>query len=228
MGRGLVHPLDLDHPDNPPSHPDLLLLLADEVAATKFDVRSFLREIALSKTYQRSSELPAGVKEVSATSLRAARLKPLSAEQLAAALMQATGLTDAERKALGKNATEAAVSAKLAGNVAPFVATFGGKPGQPQGAFEATLDQALFLANGKLVRGWLVPRPGNLTDRLVQLKEADAVAEELYLSVLTRPPADDERKEVADYLKGRTVDRTAALQELAWALLASAEFRFNH
>ncbi len=228
MGRGLVHPLDLDHPDNPPSHPELLALLADEVAATKFDVRHFLREVALSKTYQRSSEPPTGVKEVAPTTLTVARLKPLSPEQLAWALMQATGLTDAERKGLGKGATEATLHARLAGNVGPFVATFGGKPGQAAGPFEATLDQALFLSNGKVVRGWLAPRPGNLTDRLAQLKETDAVAEELYLSVLTRLPADEERKEVADFLKGRTADRTAALQELAWALLASAEFRFNH
>lgn len=227
-GRGLVHPLDLDHPDNPPSHPELLALLADEIAATKFDVRHFLREIALSTTYQRSSEPPAGVKEVSPKGLAVAHLKPLSPEQLAWGLMQATGLTDAERQALGKNATEAAVYAKLAGNVAPFVATFGGKPGQPAGGFEATLDQALFLANGKLVRGWLAPRAGNLTDRLTKLEAADAVAEELYLSVLTRPPVAEERKEVADYLKGHKADRAAALQELAWALLASAEFRFNH
>jgi uncharacterized protein DUF1549/uncharacterized protein DUF1553 len=228
MGRGLVHPLDMDHPDNPPSHPELLALLADDIAATKFDVRHFLREVALSKTYQRSSEPPAGVKEVAPTSLAVARLKPLSPEQLAWALMQASGLTDAERKALGKGATEAALHARLAGNVAPFVATFGSKPGQPQGHFEATLGQALFLANGKTVRGWLAPRAGNLTDRLGRLKTDDAVADELYLSALTRPPTDEERKEVAAFLKGRTGDRTAALQELAWALLASAEFRFNH
>jgi hypothetical protein len=142
--------------------------------------------------------------------------------------MQATGLTDAERTALGKGATEAALEAKLAGNVALFVATFGGKPGQAQDNPEATLDQALFLSNGKLVRGCLTPRAGNLTGRLAALKEADAVAEELYLSVLTRTPTGDERKEVADYLKGHAADRAAALQELAWALLASAEFRFNH
>jgi hypothetical protein len=33
---------------------------------------------------------------------------------------------------------------------------------------------------------------------------------------------------VADFLAGRPGDRPAALQDLAWALLASAEFRFNH
>jgi hypothetical protein len=228
LGRGLVHPLDLDHPDNPPSHPELLALLADEIGATKFDVRHFLREIALSATYQRSSELPAGAKELPVQSLATAHLKPLSPEQLAWSLMQATGLTDAERKALGKGATEAALHGRLARNVGPFAATFGGKPGQSQAGFEATLDQALFLSNGQQVRGWLAPRPGNLTDRLTRLKEPAAVADELYLSVLTRLPDADERKEVADCLKGRTADRTAALQELAWALIASAEFRFNH
>ena len=52
--------------------------------------------------------------------------------------------------------------------------------------------------------------------------------EELYLSVLTRRPSDEERKEVAEYLKSRASERATALKDLAWALLASAEFRFNH
>src|SRR5205823_1104756 len=63
MGRGLVHPVDFDHADNPPSHPQLLTLLADDLAARKFDVKGFLRELALSKTYQRSSIIPAGLKQ---------------------------------------------------------------------------------------------------------------------------------------------------------------------
>jgi len=46
--------------------------------------------------------------------------------------------------------------------------------------------------------------------------------------VLTRRPAEDEAKDVFEYLKGRDKDRPMALQELVWALLASAEFRFNH
>jgi hypothetical protein len=54
------------------------------------------------------------------------------------------------------------------------------------------------------------------------------VAEELYLSILTRRPSDEERNEVIDYLKSRDKDRAAAFGELAWASLASTEFRFNH
>jgi hypothetical protein len=227
MGRGLVHPLDLDHSANPPSHPELLTLLADDIAARKFDMRGFLRELALSQTYQRSSESPSGIKEAAPTSYTVALLKPLTPEQLAWSIMQATGLTDAERQALGKNATEAALYGRLAGNVTPFVRTFGNAPGKPQ-EFDARLDQALFLANGPMVRGWLNPRPGNLIDRLTKLTNTDALAEELYLSVFTRLPSEEERKEVADFLAGHAQDRTAALQEIAWALLASAEFRFNH
>jgi hypothetical protein len=225
MGRGLVQPLDMDHSDNPPSPPELLRLLADEIGAMKFDTRAFLRELALSKTYQRSSAAPAGAKP---EQFLAAHLKPLTPEQLALALMQATGQTDVERKALGAKQSEAALYARQAGSIATFVNLFGSRPGQPAD-FEATLDQALFLANGKLIRSWLaLNAAGNLTGRLGALKDDSAVAEELFLSVLTRLPTEEERKEIADYLKGRTQDRGAALEEMAWALLASAEFRFNH
>jgi hypothetical protein len=229
LGRGLVHPVDLDHPGNPPSHPELLDLLSREFATSGFNVRALLRELALSRTYQRSSAAPPGGQEVRPESLAVAHLKPLSPEQLALAAMQATGLTDAERQTLGKEPTEAALYARLAGNVAPFVATFGGPPGQTEGQqFQATLDQALFLRNGPLLRGWLKLRPGNLTDRLSRLQDPAAAAGELYLSVLTRPPTAEEAGEVAAYLKERQGDRPAALGELAWALLTSAEFRFNH
>ena len=58
LGRGIVHPLDLNHSDNPPTHPELLDLLTAEIVALKYDVKPMIREIALSQTYQRSGELP--------------------------------------------------------------------------------------------------------------------------------------------------------------------------
>lgn len=63
MGRGLVHPVDYHHPDNPPSHPELLDLLADEFVTMKYDIKAFLKDLALSETYQRSFELPDGITE---------------------------------------------------------------------------------------------------------------------------------------------------------------------
>ena len=77
MGRGLVHPVDLHHPSNPPSHPELLNLLADELVATSFNVRTFLREIALTKVYQQAIDFPAG--EVACPDELAAQLAAVQA-----------------------------------------------------------------------------------------------------------------------------------------------------
>jgi hypothetical protein len=222
MGRGLVEPLDMDHGGNPPSHPELLDLLAEDVAARKFDVRGFLRELALSETYQRSSEPPAGLDPKDAPLYATAILKPLTPEQLAWSLMEATGLVETTRQALGKKPNPAVLQARLAPNVAVFVRTFASPAGKAQ-SFDARLDQALFLANGLTVRSWLVNRPGSLVGRLAKLSGA-AMADELYLSVFTRLPDDEERREAADFL----ARRPGAYADLAWALLASTEFRFNH
>jgi hypothetical protein len=226
MGRGLVHPVDLDHSGNPPSHPELLKLLADDLAAHKFDMRYFLREVALSRTYQLSSELPPGVKDEPATFL-AANLKALSPEQLAACLLQATGQVDAARKAQGAKANEESLQRYIKENSAPIIRTFAGAAGTAQ-SFDARTDQALFLANSATVRNWLTPRPGDLADRLLKLTSSDLVGDELYLSVLTRMPTAEERKDVAQYLANTPRDRLARLQDLMWALLASVEFRFSH
>jgi len=61
FGRGLVHPVDMHHPDNPPTHPELLELLGRRFAEMKFDIRAFLRELALTSAYQRSFDLPKGL-----------------------------------------------------------------------------------------------------------------------------------------------------------------------
>src|SRR5262245_50002614 len=80
LGRGLIHPIEFDHSANPPSHPELLDALTDQLVAHKFDVKWFLREIALSATYQHSSERKG---ETEPERFLAAPVKPLSAEQLA-------------------------------------------------------------------------------------------------------------------------------------------------
>ena len=58
--------------------------------------------------------------------------------------------------------------------------------------------------------------------------DAKAVAEELYLSVLTRLPTDQEVADVAEYLTAPEIDKSKAVQDMTWALLTSAEFRFQH
>jgi len=186
------------------------------------------------------------VAEKASVRAAAATLKPLAPEQLGWSMMQAAGVVERERAAVAaewvknhptpdaaaeaarSNEIEYALNEKLKGNVAAFISTFAGGPGQPQTVFAATADQALFLANGGQVRSWLAPAEGNLIDRLVKLEDPQAFADELYLTVMSRKPMDAEIKEAADYMAPRKPDRAAAAAELAWALFCSAEFRFNH
>jgi len=175
-------------------------------------------------------------------------LKQLSPEQLAWAAMQSTGVVEPQRpgaeavieKAVPKAsvanepvqavAREFQVAAQIheimRGNVAGFTSLYGGSAGQPQDDFFATADQALFVANGGSVIGWA--GGGQLIGRLMPLTEPKAVAEELYLSVLTRRPTAAEIAETTQQLTARAAERPAALRDLIWALVTSAEFRFNH
>ena len=96
FGSGLVEPLDLNHSANPPSNPALLDMLANEIAATKFDMRAFIRELALTEAFQRSLDLPEALPPPVAKAA-ADRLPAL--EQEVAAL--ATAATSSE-EAFGK------------------------------------------------------------------------------------------------------------------------------
>jgi hypothetical protein len=220
MGRGLVDPLDLHHSANPPSHPELLDLLASEFAARNFDVRWLVRELALSATYQRDSRLPEGAREVDVPPdrYRVALEKPLSPEQMALSLWSATGpwpdaqppadLRQRMIKALGQPARE------------------------PEIGFAPSVKGALFLSHDAKLLALLARSEGNLIDRLARLPSADAQAEELFLAVLSRRPEAEERALVAEFLAApadeAADDAGAALAPLVWALVNSHEFCLNH
>lgn len=209
LGRGLVHPLDFHHADNPPSHPEALALLADELVKAKFDLKYLLREVALTWAYQRSSRLPKGVeKPADAKHFATAIEKRLSAETVSAMVTTATSSTPTD-----------ALKAK-------FLKAYANQPREPEDEVLPSLRAALFLRNDETLLALLKPTPGNLVARLVELP-ADKIADELYLSILTRLPTADESATVTKFLAKQT-DKPAAVGKLAWALLASSEFGVNH
>ena len=74
-------------------------------------------------------------------------------------------------------------------------------------------------------------KDSQLLDRLLHLAEKpDELATQLYLSVLSRVPVDEERKEVARLLGGveERDQRREVIRRVTWGLLVSAEFRLNH
>jgi hypothetical protein len=224
MGRGLVHPLDLHHSENPPSHPELLDRLAREFAAHQFDVKWLLRELALTETYQRSSQLPDDVADSPPELFLVANEKYISAEQLLWSVLQASGndaTSDSGAPGLLPSGT---TLDKLREK---FVKAFANPPGDPEGDFAPSLRASLFVLNDSAVFECLKPQPGNLADRLAKLPDA-AVADELYLSVLSRRPSAEEAADVANHLAKLNEHRGDAVSQLIWGLLASTEFCVNH
>ncbi|MBL9154354.1 MAG: DUF1549 domain-containing protein [Verrucomicrobiales bacterium] len=214
MGRGLVEPLDQFHSENPASHPEVLDLLAREFVARGHDIRWLVRELALTRVYQRSSRLPEGVESLPEEAFLVAKQRRLSAEQLLASALRATGaeLDAAAREELEKR----------------FLKAFANEPKEPEYEFAPSLKSALFVMNDPEVGRLLEAGPGAIVSRLVAEPDAARVAGDLYGAILSRPPTTEETDEVVAYLKGQSSDRTRALREIAWALLASTEFAVNH
>ncbi len=218
------------------------MAVTDALAAAKADVEAKKSQIATN-----TSEL----NDRWASDFTIASLKPLTPEQMCWAVFRATGVYDRywqtevaeldKKKPLKKEQKkdpkqvearnfelEQLTYDKLKSNIATFVGFYGAAAGQPQGDFFATADQALFVANGAAINSWVAPASGNVTERVAKQQNAHVTAEDLYLSLFTRMPTDGERADVEKYLKDRTKDKGVAAQELVWALLNSAEFRFNH
>lgn len=222
LGRGLVHPLDQHHRDNPPSHPELLDLLAREFTAHGYDMKWLVAELVRTSTYQRTAKLADSAAAPRPEQFLLAHEKSLSAEQLLWSVLQATGSEDCRETPLCPTGQTVE---KLRER---FVKAFANPPGEPEVEFSPSLRAALFFSNDAILLECLRPQPGNLIDRLSKISDAKAIADETYVSILTRTPNEIERAEFAEYLEKHAGDPVAALRHVAWAFLASSEFCINH
>jgi hypothetical protein len=181
-----------------------------------------------------------------------AGLTSLAPEQFCWSILQATGVldqmkeqsakewdaknkpTDADKADPAKQAARATgidqlTLDKIKPHQDQFVRLFANSAGQPQSDFFATADQALYFENAGQLRSWTYPSGNNLAGRLVKLKDSQALAEELYLSTLTRLPDAGEAADIARFIALRPEDqKAAAVSDAVWALVTSLEFRFRH
>ena len=130
----------------------------------------------------------------------------LSPEQLLYSLAQATGvlqkqIADAEQKLSKADVDKKRLDPLWRAQVlragfgkqtsARWLAnTFGMRKGEPEVEFQASMAGALYLANDRTLLTWLKAdvKKMNFLARLQTVPSADAVAEELYLTVLSRLP----------------------------------------
>ena len=213
FGRGIVNPVDDMHSANPPSHPELLDRLAERFAASGFDLKFLTRAIVSSQAYQRTSR-PDGTPEKQAALFGRLSVKVLSAGQLYDSLVTVLG-PPARIPAKGPRQ-----------NVRAEFTQFFGEDGNPDPtAYRRGIPHLLRQMNSEQFGG------RNLTALAARVTErgrsADAVASDLFLTILSRRPTAVEEKLFRDHA-ARVGSVEPAARELAWALLMTSEFSLNH
>lgn len=222
IGRGLVHPLDLHHAGNPPSHPELLALLAKEFNDHNYDIKWLLTELANTRVYQRSSRVDVGKTPEVPSYFGTAIEKRISAEQLLASIMVATGRYDKLDKKDGKD-PEMPEALKV-----KFIKAFANAARDPEDEIAFSLKAALFLLNDDAVLALLKPEAENTTAALVKMKPDNLMIEKAYLAILSRKPDPQETKDALEFLSNPSIAGESGVKNLVWALLSSSEFNLNH
>jgi hypothetical protein len=228
MGRGLVEPIDQMHSGNPASHPELLEGLADQFAREGFSLRKLIRTIVSSEAYSRTSEWKPqpGLATRPASELYAlAAVRAQSTQQLAQSMMVAAGY----RQQAGEGAADAdpgKVRAQFEAQLTAQFAEIRKHLDSGTEMFQPNVAQALYLANNRQFQELL--DKGGLAARLAKLPEDDEVIRQAYLAILSRPPDPEELSAFRAHLAKRRDRSPAAVSQIVWALVTSAEFRFIH
>ncbi|MDB5306294.1 MAG: hypothetical protein JWO38_496 [Gemmataceae bacterium] len=226
--RGIIDPVDDIRSTNPPINPALLDALTADFVAHKFDVRQLMRRIVTSATYQRSS-VPNASNRADEQNFSRAIPRRVPAEALLDSLVQATGVPESFGGAPGGFRAAQLPDANVTSD---FLRLFG-KP-QRMDACECERDngsnmlQALHFINGKSILG-RVQNPGARPALLLAKKPTDdQLVTDLYLWSLARHPGDKELKLGIEFVKSYGDQKTAAAQDLMWALLNSKDFLLVH
>jgi hypothetical protein len=228
LGVGLVENIDDMRETNPPSNDKLMNALADYLVEQKFDLKSLMRLILQSQTYQRSSQpLPGNSADTRFYSHYYPRR--LMAEVLLDALSQATAApTKLGAYPMGWRAIQLPDS-----NVDSYFLQSFGRPErlltcECERTKEPSMAQVLHIANGDTLNQKLKAK-NNRIDQLVAAKTPDEkIIEDAYLSGLSRLPTDAEKKKILEVLASTpAAEKRAALEDLFWGVLSSKEFLFN-
>ena len=226
LGRGIIHEPDDIRPDNPPSNPELLDCLTHELVASGYDMKHLFRIILNSRAYQLSST-PASSHPQAEDNFAFYPVRRLEAEVLIDAINQITGSKEKYVSRIPEPFTympeeQRAIALADASISSTFLELFGRSPRDTGLESEQrnpipTAAQQLHLLNSSHIRDKL--------EQNVKLRSVSGNAlDELYLTILSRLPTNDEREIVRIYQ--RSADQAGP--DIAWALINTAEFQFRH
>ena len=235
LGRGIIREPDDIRPDNPAENPELLAWLERELAASHYDLKHIFRLILNSSTYQLSSIARAEPAEAAAH-FAVYPLRRLDAEVLIDALCHITGMSETYASAIPEPYTfmpdfQPAVSLPDGSISSSFLELFG-RPARDTGLESERNSrisdaQRLHLLNSSHVQRMIQQGP-KLMAMMREIRNPRELVSQVYLTILSRYPTDEEWKMVAAHSQSGAARGPAAIADLVWALINSAEFLYRH
>ncbi|MEM0924479.1 MAG: DUF1549 domain-containing protein [Planctomycetota bacterium] len=228
LGRGLVEPEDDLRITNPPTNPELLSALADSFTASGYDLKTLIRTLCRSKTYQASSETE-GENLIDRRSHSRYYPKRLPAEILLDSIDVVAGTTTAFS---GMPGNTRALELPDTGFNSYFLSVFGQPDSKTacecERSSEANLAQSLHLLNSDEMNQKLTQASGRAAKLAAETQTStEEKLRRLYMIALSREPTEQEVQTSAQYLAVRE-NQKQAWEDLIWALVNSKEFLFNH
>ena len=225
MGRGIIEPVDDGRISNPAANPELLAALATKLVESNYDMRKFVREICISRTYQASTR-PNDTNGSDQRNFAHATIRRMRAEVLLDCISQ---VTETKEKYRGLPAGAHAVEIADGRTSNYFLTTFGRNTREKICSREEvgpTLSQALHLLNGETIET-KIASGGVVKNLLQQGKSPREITQELYLLCFGRAPTDEELARL-EPLWATADQQPAVFTDLFWALLNAKEFMFSH
>jgi hypothetical protein len=228
LGRGLVEPVDDVRATNPPTNPELLDALARHLIDNKYDVKALIRAITASRVYQLSAK-PNPTNERDEQNYSRAPFKRIDAEVLLDMVCQTTG---AGEKFAGVPAGTRAIQL-WDSRVSHYFLKLFGRPVRASACecernTEPGVGQVLHVLNSPEIQAKLSDEGGTIARLVKQHAENGPLADELYLTFFSRLPTEKERAVAIEYLSKDKAKRREAAEDLAWSMMNSLEFIFNH
>lgn len=221
LGRPLLDPVD--NLETETFVPAALDLLAEDFAASGYDLRRLMRVIASSEVFRLDS---AGEREFTEEDERAWAVYPLTRlrpEQVIGAAIQSAALATIDRR------SPLVVRLIRYANENDFVKRYGDSGEDEFGGRGGTIPQRLLMMNGSLIHERIKEGPFNASTRMAILSPDDAHAiEAAYLAVLTRRPTSEESAHFLEFLAEEEQSRAQKFEDIVWSLLNSTEFSWNH
>jgi Protein of unknown function (DUF1553) len=233
LGRGIVHDPDDLRADNPPENPELLAYLEQELIASHYDLKHIYRLILNSAAWQ-LSPIPRADPALAAAHFAAYPLRRLDAEVLIDAIDQVTGTSETYSSSIPEPYTfmpdfQPAIALPDGSISSSFLEEFG-RPARDTGLESErnnriTDSQRLHMLNSSHVLRKIQQGP-KLQAMMREIKPPQELIRQIYLTILSRPPTDDEWKLVAAH--SQNVRGQAAIVDLVWALFNTTEFMYRH